>query len=85
VTAKEIVDSLVEGKMYHVIFRHQGGNYQWYEREFVAKYLGRNLTQWNMLQWSFRPVAGTSEIDAVNIIAASETERQPLAPRSYRG
>jgi hypothetical protein len=84
-SAKDIVDSLEEGKTYHVIYRHQGGNYQWYEKQFIAKYLGRNLTQWNQLQWSFRPVAGTSELDAVNIISVEETDRAPYSPRSYRG
>ena len=84
-SAKDIVDSLEEGKTYHVIYRHQGGNYQWYEKQFIAKYLGRNLTQWNQLQWSFRPVAGTSELDAVDIISVEETDRAPYSPRSYRG
>jgi hypothetical protein len=84
-SAKDIVDSLEEGKTYHVVYRHQGGNYQWYEKQFVARYLGRNLTQWNQLQWSFRPVAGTSEIDAVNIIAVNETQSDVYAPRPFRG
>lgn len=49
-----------EGVWYKIIYVTQLGNYQWWEHEMFAKFIGPN-TDGDIWYFSLRPIAGTQD------------------------
>lgn len=73
---------LEEGITYRLIYKSQSGNYRWYRYEAIAKYIGRGMQE-DDEAFSFRPLAGTSDIKHENILEAYEMPRttEPRLPK----
>lgn len=69
-----------KNKRTRYLYLHQGGNYQWYERECVADTLEIKPNGDHII--SYRPLAGTSELEAKYIVATEPTEDAVQLPKT---
>jgi hypothetical protein len=78
------IKKLEPGIMYRIVYKQQLGNYQWYEHEMFAQYIGKGDN--DKLLFSLRPLAGTQNFNPANIIGIYEMPRttQPKLPRRIK-
>jgi len=80
----DVIDTtqLIQGAMYEVHWKSQGGNYQWSEKAAVWKFV-----DWDRdgnLIWSGRPVCGTQDMDTDSFLIAIPKPNDQPATQVWR-
>jgi len=72
---------LIQGMMYEVHWRTQGGNYQWSEKAATWKFI--DFDRDGNLIWSGRPVCGTQDMDLDSFMSAipQPANAKPTQPK----